>query len=223
MGNRKIIITKDGTTTIQLTHENEHYHSTHGALSEANHVYIKSGLDVVVKNHHKNSIHILEVGFGTGLNSLLTFLAHKKLNCKVYYTGLESFPVSMEELNQLNYHHQLGIEQADFLKLHQTPWNEFCTISENFYLKKWEEKLEDVSFKNTYDLVYFDAFGFRTHPEIWHISMLKKISECMNKDAVFVTYSVMGQVRRDLIACGLIAEKIEGPPGKREMLRAIKP
>jgi tRNA U34 5-methylaminomethyl-2-thiouridine-forming methyltransferase MnmC len=222
MCERKIIVTKDGTTTIALTNKNEFYHSKHGAISEAMHVYIKNGLEFKKSTHKRNTLKVLEVGFGTGLNSLLTLLATINSSTNIHYTGIEAFPVSKTELDQLNYHVQLGIKKNQFLRLHQTSWNDWCKISNHFQLFKWEIKLEDAVFKDSFDLIYFDAFGYRTQPEIWHFSMLEKICAHMKKGGVFVTYAAMGQVRRDLISCGLEVKKLEGPPGKREMLRGIK-
>ncbi len=223
MSERKIVVTKDGTTTIQLTANNEHYHSIHGALDEARYVFIKNGLAHYLSEVNPEKINILEVGFGTGLNSLLTFLEGRKSDASIYYTGIEVKPVSLDEITQLNYPQQLSIPQKEFIRFHEIAWEETIPLSNKFSLFKWKTSIEEADFNGKFfDIVYFDAFGFRTHPEIWHKNVLEKIIKQMNNDAIFVTYSAMGQLRRDLISCGLCVEKLTGPPGKREMIRATK-
>lgn len=223
MNTRKIVVTKDGTTTIQLTTKNEHYHSIHGALDEAKYVFIEKGLQYLLRQGNLKKINLLEVGFGTGLNSLLTFLESQNYTTQIYYTGIEAFPVKLDEIKQLNFHKQLGISEKEFLLFHETKWGNFSSFSEQFHLLKWKTTIEKANLvEKTYDLIYFDAFGYRTHPEIWHLSVLHKIVNQLNKNGVFVTYSAMGQLRRDLISCGLQIERLQGPPGKREMLRGIK-
>ncbi|MEX2484946.1 MAG: tRNA (5-methylaminomethyl-2-thiouridine)(34)-methyltransferase MnmD [Brumimicrobium sp.] len=215
---RKIVDTGDGSKTIHLPEWNESYHSKHGAVQEALHVFIESGL----KQIRKTEIQILEVGFGTGLNCLLTLITAKKLNKNIIYTGLEAFPVSTDELSQLAYESLPEVKdyKQEFLKIHEASWEELVDISPTFKLEKVEQKLNNFNpQKISFDLIYFDAFGPRVQPEMWTLEIFKKLFYAMNSNGILVTYCAKGQVRRDLIEAGFQVEKIPGPPGKREMLR----
>lgn len=218
---REIVTTKDGSKTIYLPEINESYHSRHGAYQEAMHVFIKSGWEQI----QKDTVSILEVGFGTGLNAVLTYIAAKNAQKQVKYVGLEAFPVEMEEIESINYKEIPAVEsyQSVFLKMHQSKWEEAIGIDENFTLQKIKAELESyISPNNIFDLIYFDAFGPRVQPEMWSLGIFKKLFDSLNPNGIFVTYSCKGQVRRDLITAGFEVEKIPGPPGKREMLRAVK-
>lgn len=218
---REIIQTKDGSKTIHLPEWNESYHSTHGALQEAMHVFIKNGW----KKVNTKSYAILEIGFGSGLNAIITLIESKKENKKVRYTGLEAFPVSMKEIKVLNYD---SLEKIipftdEFQQLHHAKWNKEEKINENFTLLKLHQKMEDFSpKKESFNLIYFDAFGPRVQPEMWTYEILHKMYDALMEDGVFVTYCAKGEVRRNLIQLGFKVEKVPGPPGKREMLFARK-
>ncbi|PWH85508.1 tRNA (5-methylaminomethyl-2-thiouridine)(34)-methyltransferase MnmD [Brumimicrobium oceani] len=218
---RQIITTKDGSKTLYLPDLYEHYHSNHGALQEAMHVFIKSGWDEIEKDH----VNILEVGFGSGLNAIITVNASLKDNKKVYYAGLEAFPVTQEEVDLLGYAELEDIEpvKTEFNKMHATKWDVPEEINELFTLEKIQQKMEDfVPKKESFDLIYFDAFGPRAQPFMWTDEVLSKMYDALSTNGIFVTYCAKGDVRRSLIALGFEVEKIPGPPGKREMLRARK-
>lgn len=218
---REIITTNDGSKTIHFPEINESYHSKHGAYQEAQHVFIKSGLSQI----EKQQISILEVGFGTGLNAILTYIYAKNKAKTIDYHGLEAFPVSDDEINAINYPNIAPIQdyQEVFQKFHTIDWNVATDISNSFTLKKIQTTLENFHpDKSHYDLIYFDAFGPRVQPEMWTLEIFQKIFNATRKSGVFVTYSCRGQVRRDLLTAGFKVEKIPGPPGKREMLRAVK-
>ncbi len=217
---RKVIITSDGSTTIHLTEWNEQYHSTHGAIQEAYHVFIKSGLALF----ENQSISILEIGFGTGLNCLITYFESQKLNLDVDYVGVEAYPVLKNELEQLNYVEQLNFDNGSeiFERIHSEKWEQSCEVNSHFVLTKRKQFFQDIKDNSIYNLIYFDAFGARVQPELWTIKILKKMYTSLKKDGVLVTYSAKGSVRRTLIEVGFKVEKLQGPPGKREMLRAIK-
>lgn len=215
---RKILDTGDGSKTIHIPEWNESYHSKHGAVQEAQHVFIESGL----AQFEKKNINILEIGFGTGLNCILTLLSIHKTEKKVKYTGLEAFPVSSDEIAQLAYTSlpELEKHKTEFNKIHDVPWNEFSDITTQFKLNKIQKTLQDFfPEKESFDLIYFDAFGPRVQPEMWTLEIFKKLFNSIKPNGVFVTYCAKGQVRRDLIKAGFQVEKIPGPPGKREMLR----
>ena len=219
---RKIITTGDGSKTIQIEEWNEQYHSKHGALQEALHVFVKTGLHHLLKTE-KTKLSILEIGFGTGLNALLTVIEAEKLKCKIDYVGVEAFPVLIEELNQLNYSEILPDNSEDFFNsLHTSEWEKQTQLSSNFTLTKRNQLFEDISDKNAFDLIYFDAFGARVQPELWTKNIFSKMYNALKQNGVLVTYSAIGQVKRDMQDLGFKVERLSGPPGKRHMLRATK-
>jgi tRNA U34 5-methylaminomethyl-2-thiouridine-forming methyltransferase MnmC len=222
---RNIITTADGSKTIQIEDWNEQYHSVHGAIQEANHVYIKHGLLFFyseILDSKKSEINILEIGFGTGLNALLTQLKAEELSQPINYSGVEAFPITLEELKQLNYASELNVSQEKLTKLHSCSWEELHQVSEVFKLTKLQQFFKDISAKNQFDVIYFDAFGARVQPELWTEEIFKIMHSALKLNGVLTTYAAIGSVRRTLIALGFEVERLEGPPGKRHMLRAIK-
>ena len=218
---KEIFITADGSTSFHLPEWNEQYHSKHGAIQEAYHVFIHSGLDLF-KN--KSTISILEIGFGTGLNAFITFLEQQKRNLIVNYVGIEKFPLKEEEVSLLNYPEALKATeyQTVFKKMHHSKWQEPIVIDKNFTLTKRQQDFKDISDNNKFDLIYFDAFGARVQPELWTEERFKQMHQALKPNGILVTYSAKGSVRRAMMAVGFTVEKIPGPIGKREMLRAIK-
>ncbi|WP_282179492.1 tRNA (5-methylaminomethyl-2-thiouridine)(34)-methyltransferase MnmD [Maribacter stanieri] len=217
---REIITTGDGSKTIQIMDWQEQYHSKHGAIQEAYHVFIKSGLDLF----ENQEINILEIGFGTGLNAFITLIEFDKQNLKVNYTGVEAYPVSIEELNQLNYLEELKSlsRKDDFDLMHTSPWGDKVEIVENFNLKKEQILFKEISAIAEYDLIYFDAFGARVQPELWTVEIFQIMFNAMKSNGYLVTYAAKGSVRRAMQEVGFLVERLPGPPGKREMLRAKK-
>lgn len=218
---REIFITADGSTSIHLPEINEQYHSKHGAIQEAYHVFIKHGLD---EFKNKSNITILEIGFGTGLNCFITYLESIKRNLIIDYIGVEAYPVSVEEIKLMNYITTLKAESTavTFTKIHTTNWEENQSINTNFTLLKRKQLFEEIVDKNKYNLIYFDAFGARVQPELWTEIIFKKMFEALKSNGILVTYSAKGSVRRAMQAVGFTVERLPGPVGKREMLRAIK-
>ena len=217
---REIIITSDGSTTIQLPDWNEQYHSKHGAIQEAYHVFLDTGFFKI----DLQEIAILEIGFGTGLNAFITFLEAKKLHKKVKYVGVEAYPVSVEEIQGLNYVSELkALEfQSIFDEMHQTSWEKEHSVSKDFQLLKRKQFFQDIQDIAAFDLIYFDAFGAQNQPELWTEKIFLKMYKAIKKQGVLVTYSAKGSVRRAMQAVGFSVERLPGPPGKREMLRATK-
>jgi len=201
---RKIITTADGSKTIQLEDWNEQYHSIHGAVKEAYHVFIKNGLN----QFQNQNVSILEIGFGTGLNALITFAEAKELGLNVYYEGVEAFPVSMDEITKLDYIKTLGFQsyEKELLQMHQSDWGMDVKLTESYL----------------FNLIYFDAFGYRVQPELWSQLVFEKMFNSLKHGGVLVTYSAKGIVRRTMQKVGFNVERLPGPPGKREMLRATK-
>ncbi len=217
---RKIITTADGSKTIQIEDWNEQYHSVHGAIQEAYHVFIKHGLSLF----HDQPLSILEIGFGTGLNALITLLESKKLGLDIVYKGIEAYPVILEELEQLDYIEALdaGDMEQCFFNMHQTSWGQSHPILPTFSLIKQQIDFREIVDVDQFDLIYFDAFGARVQPELWTEEVFAIMFRALKKDGVLVTYSAKGSVRRAMQAVGFVVERLPGPPGKREMLRALK-
>lgn len=217
---RKIITTGDGSKTIQIEDWNEQYHSIHGAVQEAYHVFIKHGLSLF----KDEPVSILEIGFGTGLNAIITAIEAPKSNLTINYTGVEAYPVSLEEVSQLNYIEQLNAkESADvFTKMHKVEWELSAAILPNFQLLKRKQDFLDITDEATYNLIYFDAFGARVQPELWTETVFEIMYNALKINGVLVTYAAKGSVRRAMLAVGFKVERLPGPPGKREMLRATK-
>lgn len=221
---REIIKTADGSATIYLPDWNEHYHSKHGAVQEALHVFIKTGLHHYFEKHAPTEISLLEIGFGTGLNALLTFFEAEKNSVKINYTGVEAYPVSTTELELLDYAKLMTQENAsaNFQKLHQAPWEERAEISAFFSLQKEKKFFREISAEKEFDLIYFDAFGPRVQPDLWSEEVFANMHRALRTNGILVTYSAKGSVRRAMQAAGFAVERLPGPPGKREMLRATR-
>lgn len=217
---REILQTLDGSTTIHLTDWNESYHSKHGAIQEAHHVFIKNGLSLF----QGKSISILEIGFGTALNTFITFLESQNASQTIDYVGVEAYPISAEEVLQMNYISELDAEKQRiiFEIMHESNWEEKIAIAPNFNLTKRKQFFHEISDENQFDLIYFDAFGYRVQPELWSTEIFKKMYKALKANGVLVTYAARGVVKRSMIEVGFSVEKLAGPPGKREMFRATK-
>ncbi len=216
---REIMITSDGSTTIHLPEWGEQYHSKHGAIQEAYHVFIKSGLDLFEDN-----VSILEIGFGTGLNAFITFLEAEKRKLNINYVGVEAYPVKPEEVMLLNYVSELKAEDSAkiFKQMHLQSWENEHVISSNFKLTKQQKFFKDIADVSKYNLIYFDAFGATHQPELWTEAIFKIMYNALQNNGILVTYSAKGSVRRAMQSVGFTVERLQGPPGKREMLRATK-
>ena len=221
---REIMITGDGSSTIHIPEWNEQYHSKHGALQEAKHVFINTGLIPYVKNHLSSQVSILEIGFGTGLNALVTREAAMSNKLNIDYTGVEAYPVEKEEVEKLNFATDINDPEATkfFEAIHASPWEECIAIAKTFSLTKQKKFFQDIEDQDLYDLIYFDAFGARVQPELWSVSIFKKMFNALKANGVLVTYAAKGSVRRAMLEVGFGVERLPGPPGKREMLRATK-
>jgi tRNA U34 5-methylaminomethyl-2-thiouridine-forming methyltransferase MnmC len=217
---REIITTTDGSTTIHLPEWNESYHSKHGAIQEAYHVFIKNGLSLV----NKKNISILEIGFGTGLNAFITYLESKNNNMSIDYVAVEAYPVSVAEALAMNYLKELKANKFEqvYKNMHESNWGEKIYIEDHFSLFKRKQFFEDINDINLFDLIYFDAFGYRVQPELWSTSIFKKMFDALQNDGILVTYAARGVVKRSMQEVGFRVKKVPGPPGKREMMIAFK-
>lgn len=224
---RKIITTADGSKTIQIEDWDEQYHSKHGALQEAQYVFVKQGLQHFVNaqtnNEWDRKLAVLEMGFGTGLNALLTAVASEKLNLNIHYVGVEAYPVSTPEIEQLDYAKLVGkTDEELFQDMHKHDWEVFHEITPAFNLQKRQQFFNNITDINAFNIIYFDAFGARVQPELWTPEIFSKMYDALKPGGVLVTYAAIGKVKRAMKDLGLAVERLEGPPGKRHMLRATK-
>lgn len=218
---REIVETGDGSKTIRIVDLDENYHSSHGALQEALHVFIKNGL---LEFKEKSQISIFEMGFGTGLNTFLSAIKSSELKLKIEYSGVEAFPISEDEIIALEYAQLVGDENVElYKKIHSSSWEEMNEISAFFTLKKIKNHLQNLELeKESFDIIYYDAFGPRVQDEMWSVELFQKMYDSLKVGGFLVTYCAKGQVKRNMKEVGFTIEPLPGPPGKREMTRAWK-
>ena len=215
----ELIKTSDGSTSLYIPQLDETYHSVHGALQETQHVFIKNGLQLF----EHQSISILEIGFGTGLNALVTYKEHKVLQLNIHYETVEAYPISWEEASQMNFSEVLSPTLSPiFEQMHCCPWDKTIALSPTFSFKKRLQRFETISDVDSFDLIYFDAFGAQVQPELWQEAIFQQMYTALKQGGYLVTYAAKGSVRRAMQACGFMVERLPGPPMKREMLRAHK-
>ena len=220
---RSIITTTDGSHTVEIPELHVTYHSRHGAVQESMHVFIEAGLRHVL--HRENipiPLRIFEMGLGTGLNALLTVMEAKKQQALIHYTAVEAYPLQEEEWQALNYG---GDEQQKqwLQQIHEAPWYKEVVISDYFTFRKDKKKLDDFFSAERFNLIYYDAFAPRAQPELWTKEVFMQLYTLLEPGGVLVTYCSKSDVRRAMITAGFTVEKIPGPQGKREMLRATRP
>lgn len=219
----EIVTTADGSESVYVPALDENYHSHHGAIQEARHVFIDAGLDYVAAGSPKR-IQVLEVGFGTGLNALLTLMYALDQEILVEYTGLEKYPLPPEFCEKLNYSMQISDSERWYHAIQFAPWQKMVKIDTRFQLLKLEQDLLTwKGLESTFDLIYFDAFGFRAQEELWQPEIFVQMFRVLRPGGILTTYASKGVVRRAMTAAGFIVTKLPGPPGKREMVRAQKP
>ncbi len=225
----KIISTKDGSITLFVPELNEHYHSVHGAIQESQHIFIQAGMEHFLSTYPGlisagRPLHILEAGFGTGLNAWLTLLQASKRQRDVVYHSIEKYPLSREETSVLNYPEMTADgEKTLFDALHRSPWDTEQSITPHFTLCKHRDDFRNIRFSSLFDLVYFDAFNPEVQPHLWTAEVFGHFYEALQPGGFLVTYCVKGIVKQALRSVGFTVKRLPGPPGKREMLRATKP
>ncbi|MDR1371442.1 MAG: tRNA (5-methylaminomethyl-2-thiouridine)(34)-methyltransferase MnmD [Dysgonamonadaceae bacterium] len=219
MFNKEIQFTADGSHTLFIPEMDEHYHSVNGAIQESMHVFIDAGL----KQCKKEKIQVLELGLGTGLNAFLSCIEADKTGIEIYYTGLEKYPLPVYLAQKLNYQEQFPEDKNSiYLKIHQSEWNFPVKITQNFTLEKIITDFSDYDFPGKYDVVYYDAFAPDKQTSVWTQEIFNKLYTGMESGGILTTYCAKGSVRRMMEEAGLDVERIPGPPGKRQMLRAVK-
>lgn len=219
----KIIPTQDGSPTVLNGNLNASYHSTFGAINESEHIYINNGLRSAVQTFGK-SLTLLEIGFGTGLNTLLTLKESLNAGYQINYFALEKFPLGKEIYDVLDYPALVkGINHQYFKLMHEAAWSRSVKLSDTFYLHKFNEDALHFNFTVKYHLIYFDAFAPVHTPELWSEQLFEKLFNSLHHKGIFITFCAKGVVKRALKQTGFTVETLKGPPGKREIIRAVKP
>ena len=219
----EIFTTEDGSDSVFIRDQKLTYHSRHGAITESRHIFIQAGLMPLIESG-QGPLRIFEMGFGTGLNALLTMAAADMYQTKIIYHAIEAFPLPESIVSSLNYPGCLdssGMTEK-FQRMHAAAWNEEISLGGNFHLLKWKGNLLDFEHTEKYHLVYFDAFSPDIQPDLWTFEIFKKINRWLEPGAALLTYSTKGEIRRALARAGFAVEKLKGPPGKREITRATK-
>lgn len=219
---RQLILTDDGSHSVVMRDMNVTYHSTHGAIRESQHVFIGAGLNRVKEIFPHEPLHMLEMGFGTGLNAFLTAIEAYRHPYPISYSAIEAYPLEMATAAALNYPDYLGHEDI-FSNLHVAPWNAAVSIHDSFSIYKLATDLLDYTCRDKFHLIYFDAFAPEAQPQLWTEAVFHKLAGCMHPGGILVTYCSKGIVRRAMQAAGWQVAKLPGPPGKREMVRAVYP
>jgi tRNA U34 5-methylaminomethyl-2-thiouridine-forming methyltransferase MnmC len=215
----KLMTTQDGSHTLFVEDLDEHFHSVYGAIQESTHIFIKNGLLA----SKVNPVRIFEVGFGTGLNAILScyqaLIAHRQ----TVYHSIELYPLNPQILEGLNHIQLVNIQNREmFQKILDSEWEQEIQINKYFSLKKIHGDMLTHVFSNCYDIVFFDAFSPEKNPEIWNIEVFRNIFDHLNTSGILITYCAKGSVKRTLLETGFCVEKLPGPPGKREIIKAFK-
>lgn len=225
----QIQLTKDGSHTLFNAQLNESYHSNNGALQESLHVFIEAGLKPQLESNANNSIQLLELGFGTGLNAILSYIECSKQHIVCDYVGIEAYPLDLSLIEQLNYTDWMNEdEKRIFTQMHTCKWNKKNDLNNKFSLQKLHTNIEDISkhpigkMANHFDLIFMDAFDPAKQPELWTVDVFSTLYQVMKDGASIVTYSSKGDVKRAMRAAGFKVERLQGPVGKRHMLRGKK-
>lgn len=219
---RQLIETEDGSHTLFVPELNEHYHSVYGAVNESKHVFIRNGLKALPDS--VNTVRILEVGLGTGLNVFLTFLENLSEKQHIHYSAVERYPINENLARELNYVEQLNatLHQSVFEQIHSCEWDQEIRLAPNFMFEKLLADFTQYELKHKYDLVYFDAFAPEVQPELWTQQVFEKVFRCLAPNGIMLTYCAKGKVKRALESAGFVVESLAGPTGKREITRARK-
>ncbi len=216
MNNQRILETEDGSKTFLSKNFNETYHSVKGAVGESMHVFINAGLNFI----DKKQINVFEVGFGTGLNAILTYNEALKSKKSISYITIEKYPIERSIIEKLNYN-ILSSSENVFYDLHSSEWDKKIKINDLFSFKKIKADFTEYEFAEKFDLIFFDAFSYDTQPEMWSLKIMSNIFNALNKNGVFVTYSSKGIIKQNLRSAGFEVKRLQGYK-KRHILRAVK-
>lgn len=217
----KIFLTDDGSHSLMSDTYGDSYHSKFGAIQESQHVFIDAALNFQTAKG-KTDLTIVEIGFGTGLNALMTVREAERQNLTIHYHTFEKYPLSIEQADALNYSEQLTLSPTILRVLHGCNWNEKSQLNAHFSFTKYEKDCQTIDFQDFADIIYFDVFAPQIQPELWETPFLQKLFDALKPDGVLTTYCAKGAVKRALKSVGFELESLEGPPGKREMTRGLR-
>ena len=218
MFKRKVILTEDGSPSLIVPELNETYHSIHGAINESVHVFINAGLSQI----NLSEVTVFEMGFGTGINALLSLKFAQERNIKINYITIEKYPLTAAEVYEINLEKIFPEFSKEILLMHNAENSIEISVNENFTFRKYIADIVDFAFLFNFDICFYDAFNPDVQPHLWTEEIFKKIFDSMDPGGLLCTYSAKGQVRRNLISAGFLIEKLPGPKGKREITRAVK-
>ena len=214
----KLVLTNDGSHSIFNTEIKECYHSKHGSIVEAEHVFIRHGFSAI----KRSKLNILEVGFGTGLNALLTYQKAEQRSTQVNYHTMELYPIKRDTYIQLNFASLIGLDKKELLQIHNCSWEKEHEISPYFSLIKNHTSLEEYDTNVKFDIIYFDAFSPEKQAELWNKRIFQKMHRLLKNNGFLVTYCAKGIVKRTMKSVGFEVIVLDGPPGKRQMTRGNK-
>ncbi len=214
----ELIHTADGSTTILNTELNATYHSKFGAIQESTHIFINNGLKFITKKN----INVLEIGFGTGLNAMLTLQEAIKKNLNINYSSIEKYPLEKEVFDKLNYVELIDTNKTELSAILNCEWEKENKINSNFSITKFKSDANEFNYIQKADVIYYDAFGPGAAPEMWQSTIFEKLYLILNTGGCIITFCAQGELKRILKRCGFTVESLQGPPGKREITRAIK-
>jgi tRNA U34 5-methylaminomethyl-2-thiouridine-forming methyltransferase MnmC len=217
-----LYLTEDGSHSVLSDRFGVSYHSKHGAIAETRHVFIEAGLKQLYTEGVKEAA-ILEIGFGTGLNALMTLIEAEKLGMTIHFTTYEKYPLSIDTVLALNYPQILDTDSNPFLNMHTAQSGELVAISPHFLFRKHVQDFSKIDFQDQFQLIYFDAFAPESQPDLWSEPMMQKMFNALKTKGILTTYCAKGLLKRTLRGLGFIVQSLPGPPHKREMTRAIKP
>lgn len=222
MNRSSIFETSDGSHSLYSEQYEVSYHSKYGALTETRHVFIEAGLQYRAVD--KQRLNVLGIGFGSGLNAFITMLEARRQGLHINYEAIEAYPLQEAQWKQLNYAAHVEDQDAALLfsKLHELPWHERHEVVEHFHFTKRKKAIEELQYMPTFDVIYFDAFAPNAQPELWGADVMQRMHDALLPGGALVTYCAKGAVKRTLRGVGFEVEALPGPPGKREMTRAVK-
>ena len=224
MSDVSVIQSGDGSDSVFSSLFNSSYHSRYGAVTESKCIFIDAGLDYFIKTRTPETtqiIKIFEMGFGTGLNAFLTYIYAFQRHIIVSYTTVEAYPLPIELVDTLNYSELMGFKDV-FKSLHKSLWNHEISLNEHFKFTKIFSTLETYEVNENFDIIYFDAFGPQSQPELWSDDVLNKMYRMLVSGGILTSFCAKGSFKRSLKSAGFTVESMPGPPGKREITRAMK-
>jgi tRNA U34 5-methylaminomethyl-2-thiouridine-forming methyltransferase MnmC len=216
----RVVPTADGSSTVFNDVLGKTYHSIHGAIQESQRVYIDVGLLAAFEKFPDQELQLFEMGFGTGLNALLTLREAERYQRRVQYVAIDAYPLPLADAQELNYDQVLGTTALPIL--HQSPWEKPVQVSPYMSLTKLAGELQALDLGSQFHLIYYDAFAPSAQPELWEPAIFEQLAALLLPGGMLTTYCAKSYVQRNMRSAGLTVEKHPGPFMKRDILRAVK-